>query len=452
MRYSGFLPALLLTVAAGCAPDSPRPDVVLVVIDTLRADRTSILPGGPDTTPHLADWASNGIVYSQAISPASWTLPSMASMLAGQPVSRNRGASFPDQPLLAEYFAKAGYRTVGIVANPLLTVDNDFTRGFDTYDVAPARSTASLNASPHDLRAWDAQAITSRAIQAIDATPEGTPLFLFLHLMDPHIPYDRVHTKLALPEAGWSQDDGGGLVGWTDALDKSELDLLSGWRRNYDGQILYTDDALGRLFEQIEEIRSRPALIAVTSDHGEGLFTHRRNPDSRGGDGLLAQGYDDHGEQVYEEALRVPLWLVGPGVPAGRVEARPVALYDLAGSLLSLAGVGAAERHLPLEPDDPAPPEIFGCSTRGWFLRGSDFKLVMPSAERADKRGIQPELFRVAAERYLPETEDLSGSEAESMAAFVMRWQDWMTELADQDDGPMDEATLERLQELGYLR
>ncbi|MHC4845373.1 MAG: sulfatase-like hydrolase/transferase, partial [Planctomycetota bacterium] len=112
---------LLLACATACAPAAPQPDVVLVIIVTLRADRTSVMPGGPDTTPRLAAWAEGGVVYSQAISASSWTLPSMASMLSGQPVSRNRSAVFPDRPLLAERFAEAGYRTVGIVANPLLT-------------------------------------------------------------------------------------------------------------------------------------------------------------------------------------------------------------------------------------------------------------------------------------------------------------------------------------------
>lgn len=451
MMRGAFL--LALVVASGaCGPPPPAPDVVLVIIDTLRADRTSIMPGGPENTPRLAAWAEGGIAFSQAIAPSAWTLPSMASMLAGQPVSRNRSASFPDQPLLAERFAEAGYRTVGLVANPLLTQDNDFTRGFDSYDVAPAQSTASLQANIQDLRAWDAEALVGRAIDAFAAAPADTPVFLYLHLMDPHIPYDRSNRELASLEPGWSQDDGTGLLPWAGALDEQHAAVLSDWRHSYDGQVAFADRALGRLFDNLRETRSRPALIAVTSDHGEGLFTHRRNPDSPGGDGLLWQGYGDHGEQVYEEAIRVPLWLVGPGVPAGRKESRQVALYDLAGTLLSLAGHSGADRALPLNAGDAAPAEIFGCGTRGWFLRTAEHKLVVPNPDRAQKPGVRVRLLEVAEDRFLPETEDFSASRRGTLRELMEHWQRWVVDLADQSDEPVDSATMERLRALGYAR
>jgi arylsulfatase A-like enzyme len=450
MRSGPWLVSALL-LGAACSPTVPPPDVVLVIIDTLRADRTSVMPGGPQTTPRLAAWAEDGVVYSQAVAPSSWTLPSMASMLSGQPVAHNRSAVFPDRPLLAERFADAGYRTVGLVANPLLTEDNGFTRGFESYDVAPAQSTASLRASIHDLRAWDAEALVSRAIEAVGDTPDDTPLFLYLHLMDPHIPYDPANGKLAQFEPGWSFANASDMVAWTDALDANDAGLLGGWRQNYDGQVVFSDRALGRLFDNLAETRTRSALVAVTSDHGEGLFTHRRNPDSPGGEGLY-QGYDDHGEQVYEEAIRVPLWLVGPGVPAGRTETRPVALYDLSDTLLSLAGLTSGRRSLPLSAGDDVPPEIFGCGTRGWFLRTGDHKLVVPNQGRADRPGVRTRLYEVEADAYRPELQDLSRREAETYRSFLERWEGWVTDLSDQTEAPVDEATLERMRALGYVR
>jgi len=461
-------PGVLLLLAAALAPPScgrqPAPDVILVLVDTLRVDRTSLPGGGPPTTPALADWGRGGTRYSQAIAPSSWTLPSIAALFSGQDarahavpdqpgLSTRRGAD-PGRPALAEQFRDAGYRTIAIVANPLLTAAAGYARGFDEYVVAPAGTTDDLTASAEALRAWDAEALVARALSALAAAPRDRPVFLYLHLMDAHVPYDPANAALARPSPGWTDDAGGSapLVDWSPALTDSQRALLVGWRTGYDGQVAFADAALGRLLPRLGEQRSGAAVVAVTADHGEGLFTHLRNPDSPPGPGPLGLAYGDHGEQLYEEALRVPLWLAGPGVPAGRDERRAVALRDLGRTLLGLAGLptGSGPR-LPLRDADAVPEAILGAGTRGWFVRSGERQLIIPFPER-ERDGIPVQLFAVQGERFLPERDDLSASEPERREALLERWRAWRAQAVEESLGALDPETERALRALGYLR
>ena len=451
------------TAELGCrgdaAPGPARPDVVVVLVDTLRADRTALGSPPAPTTPALAAWGAFGTRYSQAIAPSSWTLPSVAALfsgrdarahaLAGQPGLSTRHGADPDAPALAERFREAGYHTAAVVANPLLTAASGFSRGFDEYVVAPSGARDDLSASIDELRAWDAEALVARALSTLAAAPRDRPVFLYLHLMDAHVPYDAANAALAVPAPGWTAAGAGDppLVGWAAELLPEQRELLVGWRTGYDGQVAFADRALGRLLSRLAEVRPAPALVAVTADHGEGLFSHRRNPDSPIGPGPLGEAYGDHGEQLYEEALRVPLWLVGPGVPA-RDERRAVALRDLGATLLHLAGLEAGGPRLPLAPDHAVPESIAGAGTRGWFVRSADRKLVVPFPERA---GAEAQLFAVG-EAILAETADLAATEPERREALLERWRAWRAEEPEESLPPLDPETEQALQALGYLR
>jgi arylsulfatase A-like enzyme len=430
------------------------------VIDTLRADRTGLLPGGPPTTPALSALGNSGIAYRQAVAPAAWTLPSMAALFAGADASGNRHDARRDVPALAERFAQAGYSTIGLVANPLLTADNGFGRGFDAYTVAPASSTADLAADVNALRAWDAEALVARALTALAAEPAERPVLLYLHLMDTHVPYDPAHAMRAPAWPGWSEPgpaDGPPLVTWasTEDLSDEQRALLTDWRRAYDGQVQFTDAAVGRLLERLPEVRPRPTVVAVTSDHGEGLFSHRRGPGSTPGTGPLGEAYPDHGEQLFEEALRVPLWLAGPGVPAGRTESRPVAVRDLGTTLLTLCGLPAVApagaRRLPLREEDPVPEALFGAGSRGWFVRTATHKLIVPFGTERPESDAAVHLHAVDGTRFLPEDVDLSPAEPALRRELLESWRAWLEASQEPPPEPADPATIERLRMLGYL-
>ncbi len=196
--------ALLLFLLASCStpepgepseapaselPADPRPDVLLVIIDTLRADRTGLIT--PGLTPELAA-LPGARRYPQAISPSSLTQPSMASLFADEPVRAVNTGAFAG-PSLASTFRKAGYDTAGITANPTLTRKAGFHRGFRVWRQRDARS-AEL--------AWQAEGLVDRALALHAAAKEG-PTFLYVHLFDPHLPY-RSEGPLD-PAPGWSQ-------------------------------------------------------------------------------------------------------------------------------------------------------------------------------------------------------------------------------------------------------
>ena len=472
-RLRAALAALLAVLAAGLAgcgdgrvpPEGAgpgvRPDVVLVVIDTLRADRTGLLPRGAGRTPELMRLAASGTCFPVAIAPAAWTLPSMAALFAGQDVSVNRHSALAHEPSLAERFAAAGWHTRALVANPLLTADNGFARGFERFEVAPAHSTNDLQGDLSQLRAWDASALVSRVRDGFLDGPHDAPLFLYLHLMDPHVPYDPAHAGLATPQPGWSAPGPDGrFEAFVEQPDPAQAERLQGWRLGYDGQVAFADAALGRLLDLLDLVRPRPRLVAVVADHGEGLFDHARAASLAPREGPLGEGYADHGEQVHEEAVRVPLVLAGPGVPRGRRETRPVATRDLGATLLGLAGCGVgAMRRLPLRDEDPSPPVVFGLSTRSVFARTAGRKRLLPTessgAPAADGGAARAgALWAVAGEAYLPERTDLSpaeGAVSEGLRSLLEAWREAGRERTPADSGP-DPATLERLRQLGYVR
>jgi arylsulfatase A-like enzyme len=462
-----LLPAILLASAlAACGTQASRPDVLLVVIDTLRADRTTVLEAGLPTTPRLAALGDTGIVYSQAVAPSSWTVPSMASLFSGREVTANRYGAFADAPSLAERFSAGGYTTLAVVANPLVSREGGFDRGFDTMEIALEDSWTGEGGEAGGARpdqnavglelvaAWSAEAMVARARAALEAADPERPVFLYLHLMDVHAPRDPAHFERVPALPGWSAGAEGERfprVSWTERLTKDQGRTLSRLRRLYDGQIAYVDEVLGPL---LEEWRARGGVVAVTADHGEGMFTRARDPDSEPSAGVLASAEADHGYQRTEEALRVPLWLTGPGVAPGRREARPVALRDTADTLLHLAGLPASSSRLPLTESDPVPDVIFGTDRRGWFARNANRKLLLPFPDRLDDERIRPRLVEVSGQHFTAELEDLSAAEPEAFAALVEALQRWRD--AHPDDQPSDEdidaVTLERLRALGYLK
>jgi choline-sulfatase len=296
--------------AAGCAREAPRlpkptapKHVVLVTIDTLRADRLGCY-GGTVATPNLDRIAAQGALAPQASVAAPLTRPSHATLLTGlQPAEHGlRDNVSPPLaagvPTLAETLKKAGFATAAVVSSVVLSKQSGLDRGFDTYSAA------------FDLGADDARFLnsiqrrgdgpTAEAIAWLEA-PRAERSFLWLHLYDPHDPYE--------PPEPWASKYAG---------------------RPYDGEVAYTDDLVGRLDAALTRLgRAEDTLLVVTSDHGEGLGEHEESV---------------HGFFVYESTIRVPFLVRGPGIAAGTrlgVTARSV---DLLPTVLAAVGVPAPGR------------------------------------------------------------------------------------------------------------
>lgn len=326
--------AALVALAAACRPGARRPDVVLVTIDTLRADHCSMSGYPIATTPNLDALAAGGQRFATAYAESSTTAPSHAVLMTGRHfrtlgLTKNGGAIPEDAVTLAERLREEGYATAAFVSSFPVRARFGFAQGFEHFDDRLQMDSASVgrqkeSGPAHDRRgaatmdavlAWldaregrSGKARRPGAARAAGAAPparDDRPLFLWVHLVDPHAPY---HPPKPF-RASWPQ-------GTTSA------------QRRYDGEVHYADDQLGRLVHALDRREPhRERLVVVTSDHGEGLGDH---------------GWMSHGVNLHEEAVRVPLVANWPGhLPADKVTQEAVGLVDVAPGILALLGIDA---------------------------------------------------------------------------------------------------------------
>ncbi|MEM7307400.1 MAG: sulfatase [Planctomycetota bacterium] len=325
------------TLAPACAEPRGRPSVLLVTVDTLRADFLGCYGMPADLTPNLDRLAESGLRFERHYSPAVYTGPAHASLLSGlyppvHGVLRNGVELGSEPPLLPEVFAAAGYRTGAVVAAAVLGSDYGFARGFETFD-EPAKRDA-----PRDTYERTAGDVVDRAL-ALLAADDDRPVFLWVHLYDPHYPYA---APVEVPYSGGEAL--AGRISIPDWVERSEAD---GFAAAYAAEIAYVDAELGRLLARWDELAD--GVVAVTADHGEGL---------------RQRGYRPHGMLLYDEHVRAPLLLRAPSIAgATRIDAVTSAV-GLPATLLSLAGLpapdGAAAR-LQLEAGEGAGGEAFFC-------------------------------------------------------------------------------------------
>lgn len=306
-----------------------RPNLVLIVVDTLRADHTSVYGYRRDTTPGIArTLARRGVVFERAYAQAPWTLPSAASyftgLYPGEFLAEESGAfALPAHPpSLPERLSALGYRTAGFIANPTLYEGNGFARGFETF-YTPAYEVASLTLHAPELQ--------RRVRDWLAALPEERPFFLYLHYLDPHDPYE--NDDLVDGRSSFYPDYRGSLRGGDvhalysgDRTFADPADDLAQLVALYDNEVRYVDRFVADLVESLPAERAAETLFVLTSDHGEELF-------ERGG--------FKHGQTLYEEQIRVPLIARWDGVLAPGRRSETALLVDLVPTLVAAAGGGA---------------------------------------------------------------------------------------------------------------
>ncbi len=446
--------------AGGVAPPAGAPPIVLIVVDTLRADGLSSYGGTRTATPNIDALAAAGLRCPAAFAQASWTRPSIATIFTSlYPSSHGavgKGDVLADSvTTVAEALRTHGYRTVGLANNANVTEAFNFQQGIDTYVyLAPdlfffaPEAAAELTLYKQlrlvrerflSRRRWvqyyyqPAVVVTDRALEVLDAIGDD-PAFLFVHYMDPHDPY------FGHPWNGY----GVARVSTPSPEPARAAELA----RLYAGEIAYLDREVGRF---LDGLRQRglydPALIVLTADHGEEFYEH---------------GGWWHGTTLYDEQINVPL-IMKP--PAGRGRAGvPVGLVrhlDIAPTLLAVAGVPIPEemqgRVLELAaPDGDGAAAVFseqdfeGNVIRS--VRTAQWKLI--EANEGNPRGLPPEqLFRVAEDpgeqRSLYETQR---NEAARLAASM---DDLAREAAKYaraaEQRGIDGAMEQRLKALGYV-
>lgn len=338
-RARAVLPALLVVLAglSSCArPPRPRL-VVLVVVDTLRADHLTQYGYARDTSRALDRFASHATLFTDCHAPASWTTPSTASILTGLLPARHgadaRGAALGQEALtLAEVLGSASWETAGISFNHNVCVATQFDQGFQRF--RDHRGDGKEYPDVSELLATASEWVeTSRAQR----------LFLYLQPMNVHGPYLVPEARAAdllgaPPERDFRYSKG--LMdrimkeGRLDQRAKVDAAYLDSHRDQYDTAVRYTMDELGGWLSWLErEGLYDEALIVVTADHGEELYDH---------------GGFSHGYSLFEECIRVPLFVKLPGQREAGVVADRVALLDLVPTLLAHAGI-VAEPALPGE-------------------------------------------------------------------------------------------------------
>lgn len=321
MTVRAFLAVLACALAsAGCAEgERQRPlSVVVIVVDTLRADALESHGAPAGCSPALRALAGRGCVFADAFAAAPWTGPSVAALLTGR---------YPDEvgvralrdPLpasvttLAQRFQRAGYATGSVVSNALAGPTYGHGKGYDFMHFERYKE------GPGDPPTFRAGAVVDAALPWLEARlaePER-PFFLYLHTCDPHEPYLPIEPFRTRFTQGHEPLEEAWLLSQAYVQPRLENSKVEALRAHYRGEVAAADDALGRLLARLPQ----DVLVSVTSDHGEEFLEH---------DGLL------HGHTLFQELLHVPWALAGPGVPVGRVLA-PVSQVDLVPTLLDLA-------------------------------------------------------------------------------------------------------------------
>jgi arylsulfatase len=456
---------LLLTLVNACesaegpeSVSSTSHSVILVVIDTLRADHLSVYGYSKPTSPALEALAQESVLYERCLAASSWTQPSTASLLTGLLPRRHgvhENARLADEVLcFAEVLQEAGYATAGFSGNPNASPIFGFDQGFDHFFFSQNRQAKEYP----DIRELLEQAETWLADHST------SPYFLYLHVMNVHGPYrspagfadrfrEQPSEEFEFQSPLWRKIMREGDLA---ARDQVKEDHLRDLRARYDASIAYTDQELGAFVERLRDQGSlQNSFVVITSDHGEELFDH-------GGFG--------HGWTVYDEVLHVPLLLRPPDQLELKVPQRlnpPVSLVDLPATLLDAVGLL-----------DPSSARVFGDGLSLWQpLQGTAHATPRPrlaevqrgkqgsswayeewpyrvlSIER-DYRGKQSvvELYRLDLDP--EEDRDLATTEPDRLLQLRQAAEEWQADLQrrgyDSTPQEIDAALQQMLDALGY--
>jgi len=401
--------ALVASLLAG------TPDVILITIDTLRADRVGAYGSKSGATPTMDAMAARGVLVEEAVVQAPQTRPSHASLLTGMlpfehGLRDNASPPLPKNiPTLASTLKAAGYTTAAFIAAYPVSRASGLDSGFDVFD-DPFGGDADFLAGAGDRNERPAREVIDAAIAWL-ARPSKGPRFVWVHLFEPHFPY----------EPG-------------PPFDRRFA------KEPYDGEVATADAELKRLLERYPASPSR--LVVVTSDHGEGLGDH---------------GEDEHHLFVYDTTIRVPLILEGASLRAGVRVRGQFRSIDLMPTILSLSGVAAPRttgvsraRNLlagSVIPDNESYAEsLYGSTHFGYApvraLRTEGFKYIDTP---------RPELYRVASDPL--EAANLVDSRSALAGALRRRLREMHGEDATAAivGTALDPVALERLAALGYV-
>ena len=327
--------ALLLLLLAGCAGHPKGPSVLLVVFDTTRADHLSCYGYARSTTPTIDSLAACGTLWTRCQSASSWTLPAFVSIFTGLPPRSHgagrRGSAFygldPDLPTIQRALHEGGWETAAFLNVVFLSGDFGMHRDFDSFDCVGYASSGRLRRADETAGAFT-DWLASRS--------GGRPFYALVHFYDPHMKYNPPRAWAAMftdPAYDGPFDSTWGTVPELMAVNSGEdaipSDGLANLEALYDGEIAFSDAALGSMMAALRERGlDRSTVVVVLADHGEEFLEH---------------GKMEHGNNLFQETLHVPLVMCGPGVPAGRLDSIPCTQMDIFPTIAGMCGVSSPE-------------------------------------------------------------------------------------------------------------
>jgi arylsulfatase A-like enzyme len=460
--YIGLMMLCGLALAACEVQSAPDlPNVLLVTMETTRADHLGAYGYSRPTSPSFDRMAARGALFESALTVSPSTNPSLASLMTSLYPHEHGVRSLlrpldPEARTLAEILRGAGYRTGAIQTHHFMKSASGIAQGFDSYE----------DSFIGERRADEAARLAVRWIEG--ASRGGRPWFLWVHLVDPHWPYDPPAQAASLfgpPDPrtlDLYRDLSQGRVSMGSVIFRNGMspDLVQSFVNLYDGEIRFMDDALGAILDAVDDTEAEErTIIAVTSDHGEALGEH--------------DYYFEHGDFGTTPEIHVPLAFVAPGlVPPGVRVPSTVRSIDVAPTILELAGLPAEIqfRGLSMLPmlrgggggEDRAcfgeagaryhiennRREIEGVAGKWRWMQRGRYKLVhIPRTSR-------PPIRKLYDLRNDPgETTNLL-IDLRGVAGWMERDLDtWLTEgrLAVGSGARMDRATFERLKTFGYI-
>ena len=429
------------------------PNIVLISIDSLRADHLHSYGYPRATSPNLDALAAEGTSFETVISPTSWTLPAHMTLLTSLPpekhgVITNQFRLSSSVETLPQRLQRSGYATAGFVSATYLDGLFGFSRGFDTYDDYSLLRVAG----DKSRRAVTSRMVADRAIdwlQHRSSSPQ--PFFLFLHFFDVHYDYNPPAPYATMFDGGYRGRATGDLAYVKTSVPPRDVDHVVAL---YDGEIAWVDANIGRVLATLRALGFEDnTIVAVTADHGEEFLDH---------------GQSGHFKTLYDEVLRVPLIVRYPGhVAAGRRVAGQVRLMDVGPTLFALAGVRMARsrertaahnltcfvKPASLPKRQPSFPAFGDLKGEIASLRTGDAKLIR------NLRTKQEEFYDLAhdpGERHNKEAETTADADALHGRAAALRTmlEQWRssTVLATDEEVTLDDEDKEGLKSLGYMQ
>lgn len=448
--------ALGALLVSGCTRPRTEPaqNVLVIVIDTLGAEHLGAY-GGPTRSPSIDRLAREGVLFERAFSTAPWTKPSIASLFTGVMPSRHGVRRLTDRlnesvATLAEHAQACGFETHAVISHFLITTEHGYGQGFDTFDGSAIAGHEGISS----------RKVTDQALAFLERRTDER-FFLFVHYFDPHFAYHQ-HKRFA-HTGDYEGPVASGMEIWSlrdlrGELAQADVEHL---RDLYREEIAFTDFHVGRLLDALAEHGlAEDTLVVFTADHGEELMEH---------------GWIGHTRTLYDELLRVPLIISLPSRIEPRVVPEPVSLLDVAPTIAQLAGLP----RLPGWEGTSLAPLL--CEGKGVHLNRPVFAEVSfgnadPGAEARNPRAADKVAHKTAvivndlklihdepSDSYELFDRRSDGEERKNLwqagfqsshplAQRLRAWEKARAEGSLGDAAVFDEAQLEELRRLGYVR